>query len=97
LRGTHPSETRRPSWRRAEERLGSSHPRRVFPNAAAFFGPQPHQPATHDVGLRISRNNRPQLSVRPELADAKLGLPGKDVPWQKRRASMVNVCVNCGT
>jgi len=53
------------------------------------------QPVTHDVGLRISWNNRPAISVRPEVADAKMNLPGKDVPWQTRRASMKNVCVNC--
>lgn len=53
------------------------------------------QPITHDVGMRISWNNRPELSIRPEISDAKLGLPGKDVPWQKRRANMVNVCLSC--
>ncbi len=53
------------------------------------------QPVTHDVGLRISWNNRPAISVRPEVADAKLGLPGKDIPWQQRRDNMVNVCINC--
>jgi len=53
------------------------------------------QPVTHDVGLRISWNNRPAISVRPEVSDAKMGLPGKDIPWQKRRANMVNVCINC--
>lgn len=53
------------------------------------------QPVTHDVGMRISWNNRPEISVRPEVADAKLGLPGKDVPWEKRRANMMNVCLNC--
>lgn len=53
------------------------------------------QPVTHDVGMRISWNNRPEISIRPEIADAKLGLPGKDVPWEKRRANMINVCINC--
>ncbi|MCD6287794.1 MAG: hydroxylamine oxidoreductase [Candidatus Hydrogenedentes bacterium] len=53
------------------------------------------QPVTHDVGLRISWNNRPISSVRPEVADAKMGLPGKDVPWQKRRANMTDVCKSC--
>jgi len=53
------------------------------------------QPVTHDVGLRISWNNRPAVSIRPEVADAKMGLPGKDVPWQKRRENMVNVCSSC--
>ena len=53
------------------------------------------QPVTHDVGMRISWNNRPEISVRPEVSDAKLGLPGKDVTWQKRREGMVDVCSNC--
>jgi hypothetical protein len=50
---------------------------------------------THDIGMRISWNNRPEFSVRPEVSDAKMGLPGKDVPWQTRRANMKNVCLNC--
>lgn len=54
-----------------------------------------NQRITHDVGLRISWNNRPEISIRPEASDAKLGLPGKDVTWQKRRANMVDVCMNC--
>ncbi len=53
------------------------------------------QPVTHDVGMRISWNNRPIVSVRPEVSDAKLGLPGKDVPWTDRRDNMKNVCLNC--
>ncbi len=53
------------------------------------------QPVTHDVGMRISWNNRPILSIRPEVSDAKMGLPGKDVPWQTRRENMKNVCLNC--
>jgi len=50
---------------------------------------------THDVGSRISWNNRPAVSVRPEVSDAKLGLPGKDIPWEKRRKDMQNVCQSC--
>jgi hydroxylamine dehydrogenase len=53
------------------------------------------QPVTHDVGLRISWNNRPELSIRPEVADAKLGLPGANIPWQTRRKNMTEVCINC--
>jgi hydroxylamine dehydrogenase len=53
------------------------------------------QAVTHDVGLRISWNNRPAISVRPEVADAKMGLPGKDISWQTRRANMVDVCISC--
>ncbi|MFT5424492.1 MAG: hydroxylamine dehydrogenase [Phycisphaerales bacterium] len=54
-----------------------------------------NQPVTHDVGMRISWNNRPAVSVRPEVSDAKMGLPGKDVPWQVRRESMKDVCLAC--
>ncbi|NOX59510.1 MAG: hydroxylamine oxidoreductase [Planctomycetes bacterium] len=53
------------------------------------------QPITHDVGARISWNNRPPISVRPEVSDAKLGLPGANMPWQTRRANMQDVCVAC--
>ena len=52
-------------------------------------------PVTHDIGMRISWNNRPAVSIRPEVSDAKMGLPGKDVPWDKRRANMKNVCMAC--
>ena len=31
-------------------------------------------PVTHDVGKRISWNNRPPVSIRPEISDKKLGL-----------------------
>jgi cytochrome c553 len=53
------------------------------------------QPVTHDVGMRISWNNRPAISVRPEVSDAKMGLPGANVTWETRRANMENVCINC--
>ncbi len=53
------------------------------------------QPVTHDVGMRISWNNRPAISIRPEISDAKMGLPGADVPWQVRRANMQDVCTSC--
>ncbi|MBI5155544.1 cytochrome c3 family protein [Candidatus Poribacteria bacterium] len=53
------------------------------------------QPVTHDVGLRISWNNRPEISVRPEVSDAKMNLPGKDITWEIRRKNMMNVCINC--
>jgi len=53
------------------------------------------QPVTHDIGMRISWNNRPKVSIRPEVSDAKMGLPGKDVPWQTRRMNMQDVCINC--
>ena len=54
-----------------------------------------NQAVTHDIGLRISWNNRPPVSVRPEIADAKMKLPGKDIPWQVRRQNMKDVCLNC--
>jgi hypothetical protein len=53
------------------------------------------QPVTHDVGMRISWNNRPAISVRPEVSDAKMGLPGADIPWQVRRENMQDVCSSC--
>jgi len=55
-------------------------------------------PVTHDVGMRISWNNRPPVSTRPELADKKLGLTkGAKVNWQTRRATMKQVCGVCHT
>ena len=52
-------------------------------------------PVTHDVGMRISWNNRPAVSVRPEVSDKKLGLPGSNVNWETRRNNMKSVCLNC--
>ena len=55
-------------------------------------------PVTHDVGLRISWNNRPPVSVRPEVADAKLGLEKMaKVGWEERRNNMKAVCGVCHT
>ncbi len=54
-----------------------------------------NQEVTHDVGMRISWNNRPPVSIRPEVSDAKMGLPGANVPWQTRRMNMQDVCLNC--
>ncbi|MGQ9649025.1 MAG: multiheme c-type cytochrome [Phycisphaerae bacterium] len=53
------------------------------------------QPLNHDIGLRISWNNRPAISIRPEVSDKKMGLPGADIDWKTRRANMQNVCLNC--
>lgn len=53
------------------------------------------QPVTHDVGMRISWNNRPAVSIRPEVSDGQMGLPGKNVSWEKRRDNMKNVCQSC--
>ncbi len=52
-------------------------------------------PVTHDVGLRISWNNRPEISVRPDVADARMSLPGSQIPWQQRRTNMQQVCLSC--
>lgn len=52
-------------------------------------------PVSHDVGMRISWNNRPAVSVRPETTDAKMNLPGADVDWEERRENMKEVCVAC--
>lgn len=55
-------------------------------------------PVTHDVGLRISWNNRPPASIRPEVSDKKLGLEKMAaVDWQTRRANMIEVCTVCHT
>jgi len=54
-----------------------------------------NQKVTHDIGMRISWNNRPAVSIRPEVSDAKMGLPGANVPWQTRRQNMKDVCLNC--
>ena len=54
-----------------------------------------NQKVTHDIGMRISWNNRPIVSVRPEVADAKMGLPSANVPWQVRRQNMKDVCSSC--
>ena len=53
------------------------------------------QAVTHDVGLRISWNNRPAKSIRPEISDAKMGLPGGNITWQTRRKNMEDVCRAC--
>ena len=54
-----------------------------------------NKPVTHDIGMRISWNNRPVKSIRPEESDRKMGLPGQDVPWEIRRKNMKDVCLNC--
>jgi hydroxylamine dehydrogenase len=53
------------------------------------------QDVTHDVGLRISWNNRPPVSIRPEQSDAKMGLASASVDWETRRDNMKDVCVAC--
>lgn len=53
------------------------------------------QPVTHDVGMRISWNNRPAISIRPEKTDEKMGLAGANVNWETRRDNMKEVCSSC--
>ncbi len=63
--------------------------------ATCHMSASPKRPVTHDVGMRISWNNRPPRSVRPEVSDAKMGLPGANVSWETRRANMKTVCTSC--
>jgi hypothetical protein len=63
--------------------------------ATCHVSATPTQDTTHDVGMRISWNNRPVKSIRPEVSDAQLGLPGKDIGWEGRRGWMKNVCFSC--
>lgn len=53
------------------------------------------QSVTHDVGMRISWNNRPAVSIRPEVSDKKMGLAGANIDWKTRRGNMKDVCLNC--
>jgi len=54
-----------------------------------------NQRISHDIGRRISWNNRPVHSIRPEVADKALGLPGRPLKWKQRRAMMMDVCLKC--
>ncbi len=71
--------------------MSATPPRAATNNRAAV----PGQAVTHDVGMRISWNNRPAVSVRPEVSDKKMGLAGAEVNWETRRNNMKNVCLNC--
>jgi hydroxylamine dehydrogenase len=53
------------------------------------------QDSTHDVGSRLSWNNRPPVSIRPEKSDAKMGLASAKVGWETRRDNMKDVCMAC--
>jgi len=53
------------------------------------------QPVTHDVGARISWNNRPPVSIRPEVSDQKYGLKSASRKWEERRDNMKDVCMAC--
>ncbi|MEE8458363.1 MAG: multiheme c-type cytochrome, partial [Phycisphaerales bacterium] len=63
--------------------------------ATCHMSATPTMAVTHNVGQRISWNNRPAVSIRPEIADAAAGLPGAHIPWQQRRQNMTNVCLSC--
>lgn len=63
--------------------------------STCHMGATKDQPVTHDVGLRISWNNRPPVSIRPEVSDKKMGLPGAKVKWDERRDNMKDVCQSC--
>ncbi|MBD3266101.1 hydroxylamine oxidoreductase [bacterium] len=63
--------------------------------ATCHMSATPNQDVSHDVGLRISWNNRPAISIRPEISDEKMGLPGANINWQTRRNNMKDVCLNC--
>ncbi len=63
--------------------------------STCHMGATREQDVTHDVGMRISWNNRPPVSIRPEKADAKMGLPGANVNWEERRDNMKDVCSAC--
>ncbi len=63
--------------------------------ATCHMSATPNLPVTHEIGARISWNNRPIASVRPEISDAKMGLRGASLSWQQRRADMQDVCLNC--
>jgi hypothetical protein len=54
------------------------------------------QPVTHDVGPAHQLEQPPGGLDPPRgLADAKMGLPGANIPWQVRRKNMQDVCINC--
>ncbi len=55
------------------------------------------QDVNHNVGLRISWNNRPPISVRPEVTDKKMGSPSAEIDWEERRDNMKDVCSACHT
>ncbi len=63
--------------------------------ASCHMSATPNQPVTHDIGMRISWNNRPETSIRPEASDKKLGLKTSEIGWKVRRENMKDVCLNC--
>ncbi len=63
--------------------------------ATCHMGATRNQPSSHNVGDRISWTNRPPVSVRPEVMDAKMGLASANLKWDERRDKMVDVCNAC--
>jgi len=63
--------------------------------STCHMGATKNQGVTHDVGMRISWNNRPPISIRPEVSDKKMDLPGQHVNWETRRENMQDVCSAC--
>lgn len=63
--------------------------------STCHMGATNKQDVTHDVGMRISWNNRPPVSIRPEESDKKMGLPGANISWETRRDNMKDVCGTC--
>ena len=63
--------------------------------ATCHMGATRKQPSSHNVGDRISWTNRPPISVRPEVMDAKMGLESANLKWDTRRENMKDVCNAC--
>ncbi|MCK5726362.1 MAG: cytochrome C552 [Thiotrichaceae bacterium] len=88
-----------------KEKMNISNPKWI-PGEDFFTGPTcstchmgatKNQDVNHNVGLRISWNNRPPVSVRPETVDKKMGSPSAAIGWEERRDSMKDVCSACHT
>lgn len=65
--------------------------------STCHMGATRDQDVNHNVGLRISWNNRPPISVRPEVTDKKMGSPSAKIGWEERRDNMKDVCSACHT
>jgi len=65
--------------------------------SSCHMGATRKQEVNHNVGLRISWNNRPPISVRPEVTDKKMGSPSQNINWEERRDNMKDVCSACHT
>ena len=69
--------------------------------ATCHMSATPDMPVSHDVGLRISWTLRPPISTLTTSHTATLNdedeIVESDVPWQHKRAAMMNVCRTCHT